>query len=130
MIRIDPDILEPTLEIAVIPSKWLCWLLGLCFVQGKLLKRLTIGGIPMDLPVCNATVEVYEVDPMPVIIPRLPDHIIERFREIIINPPPPPERIFPEIPPKGPIPPPPPPPPIEPFGMEAFSDMEAEVQVS
>jgi len=97
LLRIDPGDLTPAVEIAVIPNVWRCWLLGLCFVRGTLLKRVVSGGVNIDLPVCNAAVEVYEVDPIWIIIPRLPDHIIERIRDVIINPPPPPP------PPDGPI---------------------------
>jgi len=97
LLRIDPGNLTPSVEIAVVPNVWQCWLLGLCFVRGTLLKRVVSGGVNIDLPVCNATVEVYEVDPIWVIIPRLPDLIIERIREVIIHPPPPPP------PPEGPI---------------------------
>jgi hypothetical protein len=89
-VRIDPDNLKPSVEIAVIPNKWGCWLLGRCFVRGTLLKRIVSGGIPIDFPVCNATVNIYEVDPIRIIIPRLPDFAIERIRDLIINPPPPP----------------------------------------
>lgn len=102
LLRIDPGHLTPAVEISVIPDIWRCWLLGLCFVRGTLLKRAVSGGVNIDLPVCNATVEVYEVDPIWIIIPRLPDHIIERIRDVIINPPipsPPP----PSPPPDGPI---------------------------
>ena len=88
LLRINPGNLTPSVEIAVIPNIWRCWLLGLCFVRGTLLKRIVSGGVNIDLPVCNATVEVYEVDPIWILIPRLPDHIIERIRDVIINPPP------------------------------------------
>jgi len=64
----------------------LCWLRGLCFVRGTVLKQTTLGGQPAQLPVCDATVEVYEVDPFPIIIARLPKDVIDRLREVIINP--------------------------------------------
>ena len=89
-LRIDPGDTAPTARLVVAPSIWPCWLLSLCFVRGTLLKRVQSGGIWIDMPVCNATVEIYEVDPIPIIIPRLPDLVIERIRDVIINPPPPP----------------------------------------
>jgi hypothetical protein len=109
-LRIDPDNLTPSIAIEIAPQKWLCWLLGLCFVRGTLLKRVVSGGVTIDLPVCNATVEIYEVDPIFIIIPRLPDLTIERIRDFIINPPPPPppEERFKRFPP--------PPPPDDLFG--------------
>jgi hypothetical protein len=110
MFRIDPDNI-PQPFIPIIPDTWLCWLRGLCTVHGKLLKKSVSGGVSMDLPVCHATVEVYEVDPWHVLIPRLPDSIIDRLRDIILRPIPLPDPIpepFPPIP--IPIPRPDPPP--------------------
>lgn len=106
LLRVDPDNI-PQPFIPVLPESWLCWLRGLCRVQGKLLKKSTSGGISMDLPVCNATVEVYEVDPWQVLIPRLPDSVIDRLRDIILRPIPVPE-LIPEFDPPIPLPDPPP----------------------
>lgn len=101
-VRIDAQNLSPSLDFQIIPGVWKCWLLGLCFVRGTLLKRVTSGGVPLDLPVCNATVEVYEVDPLFILIPKLPDLEIERIRDFILNPPPLPDPPI-ELP--GPFPP-------------------------
>ena len=38
----------------------------------------------------DATVEIREVDPLWLIVSRLPDHVLERVRDGLINPPPPP----------------------------------------
>lgn len=97
-LRIDPDTLSPSAKFVVPPGDWRCWLLGRCWVRGTLRKRVESGGMTLDLPVCHATVEVYEVDPLRVILPRLPDLEIERFRDLLIHPPPWP-------PPIGPLPP-------------------------
>lgn len=113
MIRIDPSDLNPRVNFTIFPEKWLCWLLSICFVPGTLFKREEVDGTSIDLPVCGAEVEVYEVDPLPLIIARLPDSIIDKIRKYVIEPIPeppfehlPPERKVP----KGPFPPPPPPP--------------------
>ena len=103
-LRLEPGDLKPAVELTISPKVWPCWLLGLCFVQGTLLKRIVSGGVSIDLPVCGATIEVYEVDPLPVLIPKLPDLVIERIRDIIIDPPPPPP-IDPPVDPPGPFPP-------------------------
>ena len=50
-VRVDPENLAPSLQISIIPDRWRCWLLGLCFVSGNLLKREVRNGIPIDLPV-------------------------------------------------------------------------------
>lgn len=94
-------------RVAVDRGLWLCWL-RFCTVRGTLLKRVTTGGLHVDLPVCGAEIEVYEVDPIPVILPKIPDYLLDRVRDLIIRkpwPPPPPEERFP-----GGIPFPPPPP--------------------
>ena len=112
MIRIDPGVYQVNLDFHVIPSKYLCWLLSRCHVPGTVMKRVEIDGMPVDLPVCGVTVKVYEVDPIWIIIPRLPDIYIERIRDIIVEGPIPPDGPFPPDPwpPDGPFPPPPPPP--------------------
>lgn len=76
---------------------WHCWL-RFCTVRGTLLKRTLSGGIHIDLPVCGAEVEIYEVDPITIIWPKIPDLVIDRIRDIIRRPwppPPPPEERFP-----------------------------------
>lgn len=83
--------------VPVVSDKWRAWLLGLCFVQGRLLKRTGSGASARDLPVPNAQIEVYEVDPIFQIIFKLPDDLIERLRGYILRRPipvPPPEEIF------------------------------------
>jgi hypothetical protein len=85
-VRIDANNLKPAVSFSILPNIWLCWLQSLCFVQGRLVKTVTTGGVQVDLPVCGATVEVYEVDPIYILIPRLPDYIIEGIRDVILHP--------------------------------------------
>ena len=69
-----------------IPSEiWRCWI-RICFVQGSLLKRIVTGGLPVDLPVCGAEVQIWEVEPIEIILPRLPISVIERLRQIVVDP--------------------------------------------
>jgi hypothetical protein len=101
-VRVDLDDGDLAVDFPIQIDKIVCWLLGLCFVNGTVLKRTSIGGQTIDLPVCNATVEVYEVDPFLVVLPKLPKSIIDKLREIIIRPIP-----FPDPPPEplpGPFP--------------------------
>ncbi|WP_346292187.1 hypothetical protein [Sphaerothrix gracilis] len=98
LLRYDPRSPRLSAEFIIPATYWQCWLKGLCFVRGKLLQKTQVGDSSVDRPVCNATVEVYEVDPIYRVIPRLPDVIIERLRDIILDPP---------IPPIDPIPDPP-----------------------
>ncbi len=71
-----------------------------CVVRGTLTKRVVSGGITLELPVCNAAVDIWEVDPWPRIIVHLPDLELERLRDIIDGPWPP---IDWPIPPRPPI---------------------------
>ncbi len=91
-------------ELPIHPDIWRPWLLGLCLVKGTLQKRVLRDGITVDLPVCRATVEIYEVDPIWILIPKLPKDLIDRLRDVLVNPipmPDPPPEIFPGL---GPIP--------------------------
>ena len=89
------DRIGDTLPVAIDRSLWLCWL-RFCNVRGTLLKRVTTGGLHVDLPVCNAEIEIYEVDPILVVFPKIPDLVIDRLRDLVRKPwpPPPPERNF------------------------------------
>lgn len=64
---------------------WRCWI-RFCFVQGTLLKSVITGGLPVDLPVCGAEVQIWEVEPIEILLPKLPISIIEKLRQIVINP--------------------------------------------
>jgi len=108
-LTVQSDRIGDTLPVAIDRSQWLCWL-RFCNVRGTLLKRVTTGGLHVDLPVCNAEIEIYEVDPILVVFPKIPDLIIDRIRDLVRKPwppPPPPERFtggikFPPEP--GPLP--------------------------
>jgi hypothetical protein len=94
----DADIGPVTFDVR--PDIFSAWIGRLCVVKGTLLKPVVSGGIPMRWPVCDAEVDIYEVDPWPILIPRLPDYEFDRLRDIIDGP-------WPPI--RWPVPPPPPP---------------------
>jgi hypothetical protein len=101
---VRPDRFDEVLQFPIDRGLWHCWLRR-CVVRGVLLKQVSTGGLHVHLPVCGAEVEIFEVDPVPVVLPRIPDLVLERIRELIRRPPPPP----PEWPPGGiPFPPVPP----------------------
>ena len=106
---IRADELKEALAFPLDRAVWLCWL-RFCTVRGTLRKRTISGGIHIDLPVCGAEVEIYEVDPITIIWPRIPDLVIDRIRDLVRKPwppPPPPEERFPgglPFPPPGPGP--------------------------
>jgi hypothetical protein len=94
---IGPDRIGEVLRFPIDRVLWYCWL-RFCTVRGTLLKRVLTGGVHVDLPVCGAEVEIYEVDPIFVIFPKIPDLLIERIRDLVRGPwppPPPPGERFP-----------------------------------
>jgi hypothetical protein len=72
----------PRLTIPVFPDKWKCWFLSLCVVRGELLKAVS----GQKYPIPNARVEIYEVDPIFIILPKLPRLVVDRIREFIVKP--------------------------------------------
>ncbi len=82
-ITLRPGDTAPDLRIPVFPDVWRYWLLGLCLVKGTVLKRVVRDGVSVDFPVCHATVEIYEVDPLWIVLPKLPPYVIDHLREIL-----------------------------------------------
>lgn len=75
LLHIDAKEVNPKVRLEIAPESWRLWLFQRCCVPGTLLKRVVTGGIPLDLPVCHATEEVYEVDPIHIILPHIqPGH--------------------------------------------------------
>ncbi|MCA1553794.1 MAG: hypothetical protein LC737_05405, partial [Chloroflexi bacterium] len=73
-------------EIGAIPSALSkFWLWCQCRVRGRVVRPVTIGGTTQELPVCNARVHICEVDPWYWFIIRLPDHLIFKLRDDLIQ---------------------------------------------
>ena len=119
---VRPDQRGAILHFPIDRDIWRCWL-RFCVVRGTLLKRVVTGGLTVDLPVCGAEVEIYEVDPIRIILPKIPDLVLDRIRDRIRKPgpPPPPEDRFPHGVPFPPLPPGPGPDPTPFLGAAAFS---------
>lgn len=90
---------QASVSLQIDPDIWLCWVLGRCVVRGTLLKRTVSGGVTIDLPVCHATVDVWEVDPWAILVPKFPPWIIDWIRRVIVLPDPP----LPDPPGPGPV---------------------------
>ena len=86
---VRPDLRLPPVAFELSPELTLAILGRRCVVKGTLVKRVISGGVTLDLPVCNAAVDIWEVDPWPLIIPRLPDFDLGRLRDIVDGPWPP-----------------------------------------
>jgi len=82
--RFDPQ--QRVIELLPIPEYyWKWWHWCRCRVRGQVVKPVTIGGVTYDRPVCNARVHICEVDRLFWIIPRLPDDIIYRLRDELLE---------------------------------------------
>jgi len=128
-LRVDRGAERLAIDISVGLDTILCWLRGLCVVRGTVLKRTTLGGQSIDLPVCNATVEVYEVDRFPIILPKLPKLVLDRLRDLILRPVPLPDPIPDPLPGPfpGPFPPGPGPDPAPFQGAAALRRLNPEI---
>ncbi|MBE2269418.1 MAG: hypothetical protein IAE80_14380 [Anaerolinea sp.] len=74
--------IEITLDESILQNLIFCR----CRVRGRLIKRITMpDGTTRELPVSNARVTIYEVDPFPLIIERLPDPDIFRLRDELFD---------------------------------------------
>lgn len=112
-LRISPKVPQQRADFQVYPDIWHCWIGTQCLVRGTLLKRMVIGGISVEHPVCHAHVDVWEVDSWPILVPRLPPDVIDWLRGVIIEPDPP-FPIDPRVPGVIPLNPPPGPRPPQP----------------
>ena len=93
-LRIDPGAeLTPVAFPPIDSSIWGCWH-DYCFVKGTLLKRVLRDGVWIDLPVCDARVEIWEVEPVEVVLPKIPIDVIDRLRGAVLKPPPLPDPPF------------------------------------
>ena len=103
-LRVNPE--RTRLDLTILNPIWIRWLFCSCVVRGRLIKRITLpDGTVRELPICNARVTICEVDPIYLIIWRLPDDLVLRLREELLD----------LIRNRIPIPPIPPEPEIEPF---------------
>ena len=85
-IRSRVDLQNPFLEAFILDPIWKRWLFCRCVVRGRLVKRVTApDGTVRELPICHSRVTICEVDPLIVIIPRLPDDIIFRLRDELLS---------------------------------------------
>ena len=83
-LRIDPK--TPQFDIDVVKPVWEPWFLCRCVVRGRLVKRIPQpDGNTLELPICHARVYVCEVDKVPLIIRVLPEDILHRLRDDLLD---------------------------------------------
>ena len=84
--RLRIDTRAPQFEIDVLKPQWEPWFLCSCVVRGRLVKRIAQpDGNTLELPICHARVYVCEVDKLPLIIRVLPDDILHRLRDDLVD---------------------------------------------
>lgn len=62
------------------------WWFCKCRVTGKVSKWFNVGSSWEDRPVCKARVHICEIDPIGYWIYKIPDHIIAKIPDAILNP--------------------------------------------
>ena len=72
------------LDFDILAEHWRCWYGVLYFVRGTVRKKITIGDQTILRPVCNADVEIYEVD-LRLCLLTLPERLLERLRDGLIR---------------------------------------------
>ena len=72
--------------LSPIPTiNWKLWLWCTCQVKGSVVRKVAIGSTPQDLPIYNAKVHICEVDPVWLILRRLPDPQIFKIRDEFVK---------------------------------------------
>jgi len=83
VLRASPG--DSVAESFVIPRDyWHCWYGVLYFVRGTVRKKLTVGGTTLVRPVCNADVEIHEVD-LRLCLLTLPETLLEKLRRGLLR---------------------------------------------
>lgn len=73
-------------EILPIPEfYWKWWFWCHCRVRGQVVKPITIGGVSYEKPVCNARVHICEADRLYFLLPRLPEQVIWKLRDELLQ---------------------------------------------
>lgn len=77
--------LPERVDFAIDRVRWIGWHLNFCCVRGTVVKPVH----GENMPVCDATVEIYEVDPWIILVPKIPIDILKKIKEIVDGPWPP-----------------------------------------
>jgi hypothetical protein len=79
-VRISPAIEPPVLEFEIQPTLYSSWLRH-CVVRGVLLRQQPRANIPIG----DAGVQVWEIEPVELMIAKLPDAVVEDFRDLLLD---------------------------------------------
>ncbi|MBO9617779.1 MAG: hypothetical protein J7539_01980 [Niabella sp.] len=84
ILNVENDASVSILPIPSFVSRF--WPLCSCRVTGKVSKWLNRGGSWSDRPVCRARVHICEIDPILFWIDKIPDTVIAKIPQVILNP--------------------------------------------
>jgi len=77
---------QPVQILKPIPEAlWTPWFWCPCRVRGQVVRPITMDGTKTDLPVCFARVHICEVDRWPRFIRRLPEQLVLRLRDDLLD---------------------------------------------
>lgn len=83
-VRLDKD--QNVADVVLVPSDWHKWLPCLCQVKGRLVKRVKMAdGTIAFWGVSHACVLLYEVDSLPLLLQTLPEEVLFRVREELLD---------------------------------------------
>ena len=83
-VRVSPVIEPPTLEFDIEPSLRSIWARR-CAVRGVLRRKEDDWRARMATPIGEAAVQIWEIEPVELMIAKLPDTIIDDFRELLLE---------------------------------------------
>ena len=81
-VRISPAIEPPALEFEIQPALFSSWSRR-CRVHGSLHRR--VQDAQADTPIDGASVQIWEIEPVELMIAKLPDAVINDFRDLILE---------------------------------------------
>ncbi len=84
-LRTGPEVKALQAAFTIPSDIWICWF-RFCSVKGTLLKRIYSSGIAVDYPVCGATVYVWEVERIYLILSKLADVQLLKIGQYLLNP--------------------------------------------
>jgi len=82
--RVSPAVEPPTLEFDIEASLRSIWARR-CAVRGVLCRKEQDRRARMTTPIGDAAVQIWEIEPVELMIAKLPDTIIDDFRELLLE---------------------------------------------
>jgi hypothetical protein len=84
-LRVSSESRDLRAQFEIPADIWVCWI-RFCLVKGTLLKRIYSSGIAVDYPVCGADVQIWEVDPIYIVLSKLTNAQLSKISQYLLNP--------------------------------------------